>query len=450
MDIDTLHPVKWSRPGHDRTTDGVPGTYKVDDKGRIEVHIHDTWDGNASFAFAPDPEFPTMLHGEVFREAVTLVDCQVVSSKTTTTSQQDVVLRPRYAIEGGFFLDPDELSLTDVHLRFTDQDAWTEWDAFAVNQERSSVGLDEAMSTFVRPADREVRVNGGTLRLVDDSYVRQDVGAHRWVLQSRSRFEVHVDNPVAIDELMSRYAYPLQVLLLSATGRMPGLMSMRGTNTAWAFKDGGDPQVSRWATVRCFHGGDGNLPSGSIRYLHRLQDLDFTTHLPRIFDAVEAHRYSFEHFAAIHSEKAGGHLSRFVALTQLVDSFDRSLHPDDRGHRSFDGRLKRLEDESGNLIDSVVGNRLWRNQIRRLRNIVVHGDESAPHLVRDPRPLVAGSEILLLLFEIRFLVEIGFASDAAKSLVEKRGTHWRITSTIKENYPHLVSLVKKHPETADD
>jgi hypothetical protein len=443
MDTGLVHPSRWYRQGDDPPGKGVPGTYRVDDQGRVEAHLHSTFGGEASPLFGMDPDFPSILHGEILREAVTLVGCRITSHRGGLSDQRDAAVTADYALEGFGFLDEDELEFSEVRLRFTDQDVWTAWDRFAVATDDGRKLTDVGAVLRVVPV-LEARIDRGVLKLVDGSYVNKEHDAHRWVFQSRSYFEFHFDRPVPIREVFSRYAYPLQVMLLSASGRLPGVVAMAGTNSTWDFGEGSRRLPSRWFEVRTFHGPVETPHASDLKYLHRLSDLDFGVHMPALLGAVDKHRFALGHYGLLHADRfVGGNPARFGVAAQLIDAFDRTLHPLDRGDRAFEARLKRLEDESGNLVDSIVGNKKWRGEVAALRNLVIHGDLHAHELLRDQRPLVAGTEALLLLFEVRFLVEFGMEPVKASALATGRVHHWTIAQAITDNYPSLSALIRQ-------
>ena len=446
MDVGETHHTRWFHPGREEK-DGAPGSYRVEDDGRVEVHVFETFDGDGSLAFVPDGGFPEILLGEVFREAVTLVGCRSMGGKTGVTSQQDIRIRPEYAIEGSIYLtSEDDLRVTSLRLRFTDQDAWTGWKPFAVQRRRKPEGLESAAATFARPEDREAKVDGGTLRLVDDSYVNQDVIAHKTVFQAQSRFEYVLDEPVAIQDAMSRYGYPLQVLLLTATGHMPGAISVRATNPSWLTDIEPSPFRSEWVTIRRFHGGHRGLQPNSIAYLHRLEDLDFTVQMPLVLASVTKHRLAFERYAEMLSKQGGGNHSRFVALTQVIDAYDRSNHPDENRAGAFRVPVERMDAEVEKFVSGIVDcTDQWGFYVGKLRNIVLHGDPRARELVADPRPLHAAFEALSLLFEASLLVGFGFSVERARELVESRHPHWHRVKTIRESFPVLIEFIAEDP-----
>ncbi|WP_024287211.1 HEPN domain-containing protein [Cellulomonas sp. KRMCY2] len=441
MEIGEVHHLRWFHPGRDPER-GVPGSYKVDDAGRIEVRLYENWDDQGSLALMPAEDFPTILYGEVFREAVTLVGCRDLGGKTTVTSQQDVRIGVDYGVEGFVYLSEDELALTEVRFCFTDQEAWTGWSPHQVEQSRGANGLERASVRFERPPDLEVGVDGGLLQLQDDSYLHEDSVTRRTTLQIRSRFAYRFDEPVPIPEIMTRYAYPLQILLLTATGNMPGAMSIVGTNPAW-FAHGKPATVhSEWVSIRRYHGGPRGLAPGSLRYLHLLDDFDFVAQLPQVLEAVARHRLAFERYAEMLSEHSVGDLSRFVAMTRVIDAFDRSRHPDKKRTGRFKEPVMRLDDEAGGFVGRLVGRVPdWGFYIAELRNVVLHGVERTRDLVPDPRPLFAATEALELLFEMHVLVEFGFTVERAAALVERRHPFWARRKTIDECFPVLVGFV---------
>ncbi|GEK19874.1 hypothetical protein CXY01_03940 [Cellulomonas xylanilytica] len=446
MDIGETHHTRWFHPGRDEK-DGAPGSYRVDEDGHVEVHIFETFDGEGSLAFMPDESVPDILLGEVFREAVTLIGCRSVGGKTGVTSQQDIRIRPQYAIEGSIYLtSEDELRVTSLRLRFTDQDAWTNWKPFSVEKMRKPEGLESASVTFSRPADLAALVDGGRLSLIDDSYVHEDTITHRTELQAQSRFEYVLDEPVPIHDAMSRYGYPLQVLLLTATGQMPGAISVRATNPAWVE----DVEVSAfqtaWVTLRRFHGGHAGLAPNSLSYLHRLEDFDFAVQLPRVLASVTKHRLAFERYAEMLSKRGGGDQSQFVNLTQVIDAYDRSNHPGEKRSGAFYVPVERMDLELDQFISALVdGTDRWGFYVGKLRNIVLHGDPRARELVADPRPLHAAFEALSLLFEASVLVGFGFTVARARELVEARHPFWARAKNIKENFPALIDFVGETP-----
>lgn len=446
VDIGETHHTRWFYPGLNEA-DGAPGSYRVDEDGSVEVHVFETFDSGGSFTLVPDEDFPDILLGEVFREAVSLFGCRVVAGKTGVTSQQDLLIRPDYAIEGSIYLtSDDDLRVTSLRLRFTDQDAWTNWKPFSIERRRKADGLEYASATFARPVDLEAVVDGGRLKLTDDSYVHEDVITHKTELQGQSRFEYLLNEPLPIQDAMSRYGYPLQVLLLTATGYMPGAISMRATNPAWVEGLENSPLHSEWVTLRRFHGGHRGLLPNSLGYLHRLEDFDFEVQLPEVLASVTKHRLAFERYAEMLSKQAGGNLSKFVDLTQVIDAYDRSNHPDEKRSGAFHVPLERMDSEVGNFVADIVDvTDRWAFYVGKLRNIVVHGDPRARDLVADPRPLHAAFEALSLLFEANLLVGFGFTVTRARELVESRHPYWAREKNIRENFPVLVDFIGEDP-----
>lgn len=439
MDPHALRPAEWSRPGHDHAEDKIAGTYTVGDNGGAQAKVYGSWVDGPSLLIA-DVDPPAILHGEAFGTTVTLVDCQNGGSRFSLSRQQDTTLLPRYAVEG-IWLGAADLTVTRARVRMFDQQAWARWSAWCgvVNWQKSPPSVN-----FWRkpPRPLEANVPGGRLRLTDASPLVPAPDLSGMVLSSASQFEFEFDEPVEFDRLFSEYLMPLEFLITSATNRSSGIEALDVHHRDWKSGDGKDV----WATIRTSHGPrpDNDVSFGEM--LHHLADFDFARQMPAVFDVVREHRYSLEHYATLRRGRSAGYLAEFVAASQLVESYDRTLHPNDRGDRGLDARLKRMDEECGHLLDGILGNKRWRLKVARLRNIVIHGLEHSDVLARDVRSLQAGTRILLLLFEARLLVSLGFTADEVKSVVEGRATHGEIVHSIKSGYPQVVALVDRHPE----
>jgi hypothetical protein len=167
---------------------------------------------------------------------------------------------------------------------------------------------------------------------------------------------------------------------------------------------------------------------------------DFAAQLPLVFDVAHAHRYSLEHYGTLRRGVSAGYLADFVASTQLCESFHRTLHPNASEGMSLEGRLTRLDQESGGLVKEIAGDKKWHERLARLRNIVAHGLPRSEVLATDVRSVQAATRMLLLLFEVRFLVALGFTPDQARGLSMNRGDHGWIVFAIREGYPHIKEM----------
>jgi hypothetical protein len=291
-------------------------------------------------------------------------------------------------------------------------------------------------------------------------------------------WRLEFDEPVAIDRILREWITPLQFLILSATGRPSAIETFGATNSTWSVPNERHSS-ERWVRVRLGRPpAVQGKPQQAYDLLHRASDFELGRQLPLAVDAVNRHRYPVEHFAALKGQP-GGPLARFVAAAQLVESFDRTLHDDpkkpDQGERiqgitrtlkeqavpaayrnyikssltyfhepSLERRLRRLDKESGDVISGIAP-RGWSTDVARLRNIVVHGLRPSETLTRDARPVQVGTEILMLLFECRWLLEMGFSKKQIVDLVEGRVNHWIIKTTIQDNYEALKEIAESTP-----
>lgn len=449
MSDDDLRPATWSRPGKDHKEDAIAGTYHVDATGHPIAQLHGVWQDEQHLPFGG--EMPPLLHGDAFGRAVTLVAPRSGRSSRGFSDLQNTTLHARYAVEG-LWLQEEDLSLTEVRVSLWDQDIWTGWNAYFGRIPPNSRWKWPTEFFYDPPAPRQAEFAWGTLVLEDGSSWSQLHQPTGWRLESGSRFVLRFNEPIPIGEVRTRYLAPIEFLISSATGRSSGVRNIHGTNSTWeitGFPDNWPPnEPDRWVTLRIPHlpRPDGDIESHSL--LHLESDFEFATQLPKVFDVAQQARYSLEHFTALKADRATGSLAEFVATSQLVESFDRSLHPTPLGGsdtRDLNTRLTRLDGESGNLINDLLGHKRWRDDVRRLRNMVVHGEEGSAFLTRDARPLQAATAILMLLFEARLLVAEGFDSTRAKELVERRLHHWQIKDLIARSYGHLAGLVRDNP-----
>lgn len=387
-----------------------------------------------------DEGFLNLFYGNVFGLPVTAVGGRLSRSTGGMSRLQDTRILPRYVVEG-LWLNAEDLALTEVQVQYWDQEEWSLSDAFpdTVGEERGQCRL---RVEYQPPEERTAEVSQGSVSIVDASTYRSTTYPRGWVMESFSAFNMSFKEPVSFDELFSRWLLPLEFLIMTATGRQTGIRRLHGTNDRWEIKGAGRRVKERAVDIRVSHAPRPSADINRHEMLHLLPDFDFARQVPLVFDVVNRHRYSVEHFAALRGRGAGGHLARFVAATQLVESFDRSLH-DDQGKRGLDSRLRRLSRESGGVLDEIIGHKRWASHVQRVRVIVVHGLETSEQLTRDVRSIQVATEILLLLFEVRLLVQFGFDAATAKALIERRRQHWVIKLNITEDYEHLEEMSRR-------
>ncbi|MBT0993148.1 hypothetical protein KIN34_02435 [Cellulomonas sp. DKR-3] len=444
---DDLRPAEWFRPGQTEREKAAAGTYSVSENGVIEAWLHGSWHDVPSIALAGIDElveaFPEVVYGDAFGRRITLVGTSRGASRTnSSTRQQRTRIDLAYGVEG-LWLAPDELALTKAVVRFIDQDLWSSWGAYPAQIKfEEGVGIVGLDIRYEEPEPLEALLDGGVLRLKDASTHRQLMNPSGWVLKSASDFVFEFDEPVDIEQFQRQYLMPLEVLITSATGRRSGVAKFRATNRAWVVPSERH-HADRWITVNVGHVPTEDGAKTSAELLHRVTDFDFAAQLPIVFDVAQLHRYPLEHYGTLRRGVSAGYLADFIAAAQLCESFHRTLHPDHRDDMSLDARLTKLDQESGGLLKEIVGDKEWHKRLARLRNIVAHGLRRSEALTSDVRSVQAGTRMLLLLFEVRFLVALGFTAEKARGLAVDRGSHGWIALTIKENYPHIREMTAK-------
>jgi hypothetical protein len=123
-------PALWFRPGEVDTGQGVAGLYRVNEHGQPEVTLHGSWSDGPGMVFSAPQDIP-LLQGSASGKGITAVGNRLSHShRDLFTDLQDTTLIPRYTIEGRFYLNEEELALTQVRVSFWDQDAWSLWPDF--------------------------------------------------------------------------------------------------------------------------------------------------------------------------------------------------------------------------------------------------------------------------------------------------------------------------------
>jgi len=448
MDDDDLRPAQWYRPGHLDDRDGAAGTYSLDENGAIDAWLHGSWDDMPSSVGIPGLEigrgaFPSLLYADAFGKRITAVGVSRGASRTNSVSrQQRTQIEANYAVEG-LWLEEQELAITKAVVRFYDQDLWTEWNAYpyelTFEEGRGNTGLKV---WYEKPPERVAVIDGGTLYLRDASTHKPLMSPGGWLLKSASKFVFEFDAPVMIEQFQRQFLMPLEVLITSATGRRSGVESCRATNTQWVIPNERH-ESQRWVDIRMGHLSPSSESKVRGELLHHVNDFNFAEQFPLVFEVARLHRYPLEHYGTLRRDVSAGYLADFIAGVQLCESFHRTLHPDLRKEMSLEGRLTKLDQESGGLIKETVQDKDWHKRVARLRHIVDHGLPGSEVLTKDVRSVQAATGILLLLFEVRFLVALGFTAEKAKSLAVERGTHGWIAFAIREGYPHIKEMTAK-------
>lgn len=450
--MNDLRPTEWFRPGHIERDQGAAGTYSVTDNGVVEAWLHGSWHDVPSMALAGIENmaiagveglgggFPEVIYGDAFGRRVTLVGTRRGPSRTNSgTRQQRTRIVADYGIEG-LWLEPDQLAITKAVVRFIDQDLWTSWGAYPAEITfEDGVGIVGLDVRYSKPEPLEAPLDGGVVCLTDASTHQPLMNPNGWVLKSASNFVFEFDAPIAIAQFQWQYLMPLEVLITSATGRRSGVERFRATNSEWVVPRERH-EADRWISVHLGHMAPEEDTKSSSDLLHRVTDFDFAEQLPLVFDVAQAHRYPLEHYGTLRRGAALGYLAEFIAAAQLCESFHRTLHPTQRDGMGLDARLTKLDQESGGLLKEIADDKNWHKRLGRLRNIVAHGLPRSEELTSDVRSVQAGTRMLLLLFEVRFLVALGFTPEKARGLAVDRGSHGWIVLAIKDGYPHIKEM----------
>lgn len=480
---DRSYPATWSLRDDDGHEHSVPGLISFDEANNLLVNLYGSLPGQWSNSFLFDAVktrvFP-LLYGVTMDSHWTLVDSQVESYRRSMRSDiVDVVLRPRFALAGDFYLQKDELAVTDVKLTLWDQDEWAGWrDSITVTDRNVNEGTPLTV-THEPPGPTAIGVDAATVSLVDDSWGRAFPDADGSItVSASSAWILDLNTPTSLDELLSQWIEPLVFLTTSATRRKSGLGRMSVGSTQWVMEKTGEPAPGKLR----LYAQSGRRPKGPLPewgLLHRREDWDLEAQLPVLFSFVRTHRSAVDQYLSYRNGSGYTWQMRFAVLYQIIETLDRALNPDppkteeqlaavtaiqrvvadeldlipfadelratiEHAHvKSLAQRLSRLDQQAGGFLSAELSDKTWKNDLADLRNIVAHGLEASKELVTDRGPLWTGTQLIELLFEVRVLIELGFTPERA-AIVLRENPRWygRITA-LKENLLAINEMIQR-------
>jgi hypothetical protein len=462
-------PSRWFRSSDPEQQHPVHGTYEILSNGQPELRLHSSWDPHTHPEFERSSSEFKLLHGDVFGTATTAVGNAYRSGSFSMNELMDYRIHPKYTLEG-LWLSEDELTFTNARVQLWDQDSWTGWSGHTVN--RSPNG--HISSIMIQP-DRTYMTEhkGVAIRLVCTSSSQTTYGADVSI-QSQSRFELDFPEPVSMEQLLTDWLKPLEILVVSATGQLSGLSAVRLTNTHWKSEADHEDPPDSWVKMRTSFASRAADNDQRILTKHSLSDFDFGLQLPKIFDAVPQFEFSLDQYLSLVSHRAGGDLVRCTTAVQMVESLDRVLHhPDvtaqgdsdianqanealknagignsklrrdvrkflrDRENPTLEDRLRRLDQDLSNPISSLLNRNTWPRHVARVRNIVAHGLDESVVLTTDIRATRVATLICTMLFEAHWLKALGFDNDRIRMKVGADGLRLAV---IEGNYKSMEDL----------
>jgi hypothetical protein len=136
------------------------------------IHLDsDFAEDSEEFSFltgAADSEVYPIIHGTTADGWYTAIDSREFRSKRVWgKGLSDIVLRPYLMVKGPAFLHDHELEVTEVKLRFWDQNEWAEWQSWDI-QGGTAVEPSVVVTQKTIPGS-SVRVDNAIISLEDDS-----------------------------------------------------------------------------------------------------------------------------------------------------------------------------------------------------------------------------------------------------------------------------------------
>ncbi len=457
-------PARWWLP--ENPEERVSGLYWIDDDGAARITVHERLAAGPRL-FRAD-SIP-LLHGNVLGRAVTIVNARPVDS---TIPMRGDVHRMEYSAMlayEGLMLTEGELAFDKARFGIGSLDEWADWESW-VDLDDDHPGKPPRLEHRGKQR-RSIACRGGILSLQDGAGWSQSDGA--WTLTSGCRFDLRLETAISLDDLDYRWLRPLQLLITTATSRRSPLLHLSVSSTAWEFEgsDGGGRPPGDWVRVRYrSRSAQSSTRLSSLYYRHRLADFDAERQIPAFFDAAEHHRYALERYSDASSEVAVGRETIFLNAIQAVEALDTGLHQDvpsswqeelaavveaatvaagyssrrrraarrgaEQAHLpSLAGRLRRMDAETGHFVSDLAG-RDWPEDVEILRNAITHG-RTGEVLRRTTDALVVATQISKFLWDVRWLVVLGFDVEDAQRLVKRRVNQWSDAGLIKDHH-HLL------------
>lgn len=460
---DEPRPAKWWLP--DQHDEGVPGLYWIDENGAAHATLH----GQMKAAIRPWRSAPVpLLHGNVMGMMVTLCDSRPIAG--TMPMVGDVMrteLAAGVALEG-FGLSEEELQYDRAVFSIRGLAEWADWTTWH--------DLDEA--DFAKPPRvehlgeqrRKIQCPGASLSLVDDGTWSEKYGT--WTFTSGCRFELDLDEPLTLDDLDYRWLRPLQLLVTTATGATAPIVHLSVANTGWQFDESESAQRRPYRRARVrFRSGAAQSTSrlSSLICRHLLSDFN-DGQLAGFFESADHHRYALERYSDASAEMAGSRETLFLNAVQAVEALDTGLHEDtpapwqeaavavinaataeaginsqrrraarrgaEQAHvPSLSTRLRRADAELGGSVTELA-ERGWAQDVELLRNAVTHG-RTGSVLRKSSSALVVGTEIAMLLFDLRWLMVMGFDAEDANRIIKRRTNQWSDVALIRDHADRL-------------
>lgn len=458
--------AEWTRTNDEGTKETITGSLEISpDFPTHLIHLtrdfaseHDVLTG--FFTDQAELDVYPVLHGQTKEGWFTAIDSRPMRSQRTFGSSKfsDIVLRPSFVIQGDVLLQAHELSVTNVALRFWDQDSWAEWFNLQVQN-----GTKEDPTVVIKqlsPPTHSLQFDGVKISLLDASQTSYYPFGHGRVnINQTSRFELNFDEEVPLQDFMANWMAPLSFWISSGTRRTSGIEMMRIHNRNWTLDNDGSP-VKSWLSVTPRNPKRKFAVDDKIDFLHKLSEFDFERQLPIALATFVQHKPAIEQYLDYLHNTPSTPMVRLTVLAQMVETLDRSLDPDppvttdledtaaalschvaaeptfkkyaqgakrvvkESVRPTLEDRLRRLDVSTAKVVSEMLNRRSWKADIANIRNSIVHGLPSSSYFLTNYIPIQIAIDILEMLFELRLMVALGFTAEEVKKKVTKDDPRW--------------------------
>jgi hypothetical protein len=424
-----------------------------------------------------------VLWGSFGGSVVTLIEPKLAQPLDVFRSPRVIELEGRLAMhsrEGVIFETSDLVDKFRISL--WDLSSWAAWNSYDYALAPDVVFQLQPSRNIVFRAPMGANI---TLRDRGGFESRSYEG---WTLTSDCQLEVTIDGGVTLTELVDLWLEPLEHFIISATGRSTGFRSLQVSNDDLRrLPDKTEAQYSerdfRWWQVKFRQSAQPSKEPPNL--LHSLSDFAPDYDLSRLFDAASRYRYAIDQASSVKAGLGGTGVSSYIALMQALESLDSTRygehrHSNQRDLRKAVGdalrkagidknvreaakygvwvmhrpqlskRLQRLDDEANHILGDLVSDPRWPDVLAGVRNAIAHGLGEAGVLLEYASALTAGRLMLMTLWDVHWLMLLGFPADKAVQM--RRSTlRWAsIEQTMKDHYGLLQELVNHRATVPED
>lgn len=478
----------WYRPNDNKHSEKISGAYNTTAEGQpwarftehpagADLGLHDTY-----------PAIK-VLRGESRNQAITLLSLyRVGGSDSWFSGHTQFYARSKYALLGEFWPsdhDGQEVRVNKLQVQPRGIHWWADWQGWqheSTPTSSSGPGSMNFNTTF----------HGGAVEPIRWRAQGADISLHRNTtfstngftaeLKSEPYFRIELDVEAPLDDAVRLWAEPLRSLMVFACGYRSGYSSLRVRNSNWFGEGDGERPNDPFLDVALRSG----LPYTSEEFESRsaafcklrLSDVEARTDFfEQLYLQSRRHSAAYNQYVSVRERDPSDGSQRFLDLIRAVEGLARGIFPENatsdqvdwarivrsvmrspilrapraytsaaayaikNSHRtSLETKLRQLDKLSGMIVSGIVADNRWAASVARLRNIQAHQLSTDIESTFDKRAAAAGFEVISILFELVWLIDLGFSSEQAIEALSRDIDYWRRKEAVNIFGPLLLKL----------